>query len=200
MLASVLASLVPSDKWFIRVVDLVREPMSYGAALLLFLGIFVKWRWRWVTVALFAATIAINVARIWPYSELAATQFQLADQADSRCFSALSANVKVKNREFDRLVSQIRRYDPDLLFLMETDRRWVDALGPLLDDYPHVQSHPQAHAFGLVFASRVPVAKSNIVENTYRDTPTLYTTLQVEGAPVEFIGLHPKPPLPGWNS
>lgn len=31
MLVAVLVSLIPSDIWFIRTVDLVREPMSYFA-------------------------------------------------------------------------------------------------------------------------------------------------------------------------
>ncbi len=40
-----------------------------------------------------------------------------------------------------------------------------------------------------------------MVENTHRDTPTLYATVQPQGSPpVEFIGLHPKPPLPGWDT
>ncbi|WP_145916993.1 endonuclease/exonuclease/phosphatase family protein [Erythrobacter sp. QSSC1-22B] len=95
----------------------------------------------------------------------------------------------------------MRRYDPDLLFLMETDQPWIDALEPVLAQYGHVQRQPQPEAFGLVFATRLPVLKSNVVENTHRDTPTLYATLQPDGSPpIEFIGLHPKPPLPGWDT
>lgn len=205
LLVGVLVSLIQSDHWFIRTIDLVREPMSYIAALLLIVAIFVGPPWRWATVALLAAVIAINVWRIWPYSALAGTQLELAGAPSTpdaeRCFSALSANVKVENDQYARLSDQLRRYDPDLLFLMETDERWIEALAPVLARYGHVQTHPQPAAFGLVFATRLPVLKSNVVENTYRDTPTLYATVQPQGSqPVEFIGLHPKPPLPDWNT
>jgi len=205
LLLVVLISLIPSDMWLIRTVDLVRAPMSYLAALLLIVTLFVGPRWRWITVVMFALVIGINVARIWPYSAFAEEQLSLAEAGQRtggpECFSAMSVNVKVKNTQYAMLADQVRRYDPDLLFLMETDRAWVDALEPVLGEYDHVQSHPQPKAFGLVFATRLPVLKSNVVENTYRDTPTLYATIQPQGwPPVEFIGLHPKPPLPDWNT
>lgn len=204
LLAAVLVSLVPSDMWFVRTVDLVREPMSYVAAVVLIIALFAKGARRWLTVGALALVIAINVARIWPYSALADTQLALADEAPAdgaRCFSAMSVNVKVKNTRYGKVAEQVRRIDPDVLFLMETDAKWVAQMEPVLASYREVHRHSQPHAFGLVFATRVPTSKVNIVENTHRDTPTLYATLQPPGgAPVEFIGLHPKPPLPDWNT
>lgn len=205
LLAVILISLIPSDAWFIRTIDLVREPLTYFAAFLLIVALFLGSRWRWATVAVLALTIGLNVWRLWPYSALAPTQIALAEapraEGEAGCFSAMSVNVKVENKDYGAVIDQVQRYDPDLLFLMETDQAWVDALQPVLSTYTHVQSHPQPKAFGLIFATRLPVLKSNVVENTYRDTPTLYATVQPEGsAPIEFIGLHPKPPLPEWNT
>lgn len=205
LLAAILLSLIPSDMWFIRTIDLVREPLAYIAAILLVVAMFIGPRWRWTTVAMLALVIGINVWRIWPYSALAETQLELAaaqPAADNpACFSAMAVNVKVKNRQYARLAAQLARYDPDLLLLMETDQAWIEALEPQLSRYAHVQRHPQPEAFGLVFATRLPVLKSRIVENTHRDTPTLYATVQPAGSPpIEFIGLHPKPPLPGWDT
>lgn len=205
LLAAVLVSLSSSDMWFIRTVDLIREPMAYCAAVLLVVALFAKGARRWLTVGALALVIAINVARIWPYSALAGTQLALAEQPagplGARCFTAMAVNVKVKNTGYGDVAAQVRRIDPDVLFLMETDAKWVAEMEPVLANYPQVHRHPQPHAFGLVFATRLPTSKVNIVENTHRDTPTLYATLQLAGAaPVEFIGLHPKPPLPDWNT
>ncbi len=203
LLAAVLISLLPTDQWFVRTVDLVREPLIYLALALLLAAFLVTSSKRWLTVAALIAVIAINLWRMWPYVPVAETQIALANEeapAD-RCFTALSANVKVKNEGYGQVAEQIRQFDPDVLFLMETDQRWVDALEPVLAGYPHVDRHPQPKAFGLVFASRLAVSKSNIVENTHRDTPTLYATLRTpDNRPIEFIGLHPKPPLPKWNT
>ncbi len=179
--------------------------MSYVAALLLILALFLARAQRWAAVTMFGLVILINVWRIWPYSFLAETQLALAEEtpqaAEATCFSAMSVNVKVKNHQYDQIIAQVRKHDPDVLFLMETDARWINQLEPVLSAYGHVDRHPQPEAFGLVFATRLPTLKSSVVENTHRDTPTLYATLQPAGTqPIEFIGLHPKPPLPGWNT
>jgi endonuclease/exonuclease/phosphatase (EEP) superfamily protein YafD len=203
MLVAVLVSLSNTDAWYVRQVDLVREPMSYIAGVLLLLSLFVKFRWRWVTVALFALIIVINLWRIWPYTFLAGTQLAYDDGAQAgaaTCFTAMSVNVKVENDRYAQIADQIERIDPDILFLMETDEEWAAQLEPVLAGYEHVDRHPQPNAFGLVFATRLRVIKTNIVENTHRDTPTLYATVQPGSRPVEFIGLHPKPPLPSWNT
>ncbi|MCJ7420722.1 endonuclease/exonuclease/phosphatase family protein [Sphingomicrobium astaxanthinifaciens] len=205
LLLAVLASLLPTDYWLVRTVDLVREPLIYLATGLLLLALFLDTRWRGATIALLGVSILVNLARMWPYLAIAGTEVALDEEAaatpGARCFSAMSVNVKVKNEDYDRIAAQVARIDPDILFLMETDARWVEQLRPLLSSYDHVEAHPQPEAFGLVFATRLPVAKTNIIENTHRDTPTLYATLAPEGgAPFEFIGLHPKPPLPGWNT
>ena len=203
MLVAVLVSLSNTDAWYVRQVDLVREPMSYIAGVLLLLSLFVKFRWRWVTVALFALIIVINLWRIWPYTFLAGTQLAYDDGAQAAaatCFTAMSVNVKVENDRYAQIAEQVERIDPDILFLMETDEEWAAQLEPVLAGYEHVDRHPQPNAFGLVFATRLRVIKTNIVENTHRDTPTLYATVQPGSRPVEFIGLHPKPPLPSWNT
>lgn len=205
MFVAVLASLIPSDMWFIRTVDLVREPMSYAAGALLFVALILPTPLRWGAVATYGIVIFINVWRIWPYSSFAETELSLSDSnarsEQSACFSALSANVKVENERYDKVLAQVRKFNPDVLFLMETDARWINELEPILSGYEHVDRHPQAEGFGLVFATRLPVLKSAIIENTYRDTPTIYATLHLSGVkPLEFIGLHPKPPLPEWNT
>ncbi|MEE4212898.1 MAG: endonuclease/exonuclease/phosphatase family protein [Parvularcula sp.] len=205
LLFAVLASLVPSDFWLLRTVDLVREPLSYFASALLVVSLFAGGKGRWLTIGVLGLVIVINVWRIWPYSFLAETQIALSQANDEtpgrQCFKAMSINVKVENQRYKLTADQIRSEDPDLLFLMETDERWIESLEPVLSAYSHVVRHPQPKAFGLVFATKLPVLKSNVVENTYRDTPTLYATLESAGSgPIEFIGLHPKPPLPEWNT
>lgn len=203
ILVAVLISLLPSDAWFVRTVDLIREPLGWLALVLLLVSLFVlSGKARGVAAVMFTLAIAINVWRIWPYIPLAGTQIALEEPTTGeQCFTALAVNVKVKNTGYAQVAQQIRNVDPDVLFLMETDERWVAELAPVTAQYPLVQTHPQPEAFGMIFASRIPASKVNIVENTYRDTPTLYATLQPEGTnPVEFIGLHPKPPLPGWNT
>ncbi len=199
-----LISLLPTDFWLVRTVDLVREPLAYAAVLLGFVALLVNGKGRWLAVALFGITAIINTWRIWPYSALAGEEIEriAANEAElSQCFTALSVNVKVENTGFDQVAAQIEDVSPDLLLLMETDESWVRELDGVLGDYPFLLTEPQPRAFGMVFASRLPVADARLAENTHRDTPTLYATINLpNGEDFEFIGLHPKPPLPGWNT
>lgn len=199
-----LVSLWPTDYWLVRTVDLVREPLVYLAVLFGLLALVINGKGRWVAVALFGLTALVNTWRIWPYSVLAGEEIETiaANEAQvAQCFTALSVNVKVKNTEFAEVAAQIEEVSPDLLLLMETDQNWIDELQGTLADYPYTLTEPQPHAFGMVFASRLPVADARMVENTHRDTPTLYATIDLpNGENFEFIGLHPKPPLPDWNT
>ncbi len=199
-----LVSLLPTDYWLVRTIDLVREPLAYAAVLLGLVALVVNGKARWIAVALFGVTALINTFRIWPYSGLAGQEIEqiAANEAEmAQCFTALSVNVKVKNTGYAQVAAQIEEVSPDLLLLMETDQTWIDELQPTLSDYPFTLVEPQPHAFGMVFASRLPVADAQMIENTHRDTPTLYATIDLpNGENFEFIGLHPKPPLPDWNT
>ena len=202
-LIATLVSLLPSDQWFIRAFDMVRVMVIYAAIALLVIAIFVKGGVRAFSLIALALVIGINVWRVWPYWDVAPTDMPLAaaDRAPDECFSALSLNVKQKNDGYEQIAEQLRRHDPDLLLLMETNQEWVDELEPILSQYPAVERHPQPNTYGIVFATRLPVTKINVVENTSRNTPTVYATLQPAGFPaVEFIGLHPKPPTPGQDT
>lgn len=202
--AATLVSLLPSDFWLVRTVDLVREPLTYAAVLLGVVALLLNGKGRWLAVILFGVTAIINTWRIWPYSDLAAEEIEALTAAQAgaaQCFTALSVNVKVKNTGYAQVARQIEEVSPDLLLLMETDANWISELEGVLSDYPYTLTEPQPHAFGMVFASRLPVEDARMVENTSRDTPTLYASVELpNGEDFEFIGLHPKPPLPDWNT
>ena len=74
MLALALVSLWPTNRGIVRMLDFVREPAIYLAALLGVLAALFAGRGKWIAVGLFAASAVINLARMWPYTALASTQ------------------------------------------------------------------------------------------------------------------------------
>ncbi|TRD10648.1 hypothetical protein FGU71_01370 [Erythrobacter insulae] len=201
-ITATIISLVQTDWWVIRALDLVREPALYVfAALALTSAIFGQSLRVW-SAGLFAIAACINAWCIWPYSRFAAPDLELVGTAgDERCFSALSANVKMENREFAGVIDQLDAYDPDLIFLTETNQAWIDALKPVLSRYPNVSTHPQDDTFGKVFASRLATIDTDFIEQPGEDTPTFYALLKAsDTGTVRFTGLHPKAPLPGQNT
>ncbi|WP_299309563.1 endonuclease/exonuclease/phosphatase family protein [uncultured Croceicoccus sp.] len=198
-----LVSLIPSDQWFIRALDMTREPVMWAAIILAVVAVIVLRAGRWVVAGTFVVIAVIHLLRIWPYNALAGTDIALANPNDesAQCVTALAVNVKVKNDGYAEVIRQIERVSPDLLLLMETDATWERQLDPLLRQYDYRTQDIQPHAFGMIFASRVPVSGARMVENTSRDTPTLYATVALpNGRRFDFIGLHPKPPIPGMDT
>ncbi|UVI40694.1 endonuclease/exonuclease/phosphatase family protein [Qipengyuania spongiae] len=182
--------------------DFVREPSIYLAALIGVLAVFFVRRGRWVAIALLAGTVAINLARIWPYSFLAPAQIPLPDHVDGMsCAKVLSLNVLQTNDRYQRTADLIDRVDPDIVLLMETNGQWLDALEPQLSRYGYRLERLLDNTYGMIFATKLDVDRAAMVSATDTDTPTLYATLRTDdGARFEVVGLHPRPPRPGRST
>ena len=202
MLALALVSLWPTNRGIVRMLDFVREPAIYLAALLGVLAALFAGRGKWIAVGLFAASAVINLARMWPYTALASTQVPLPDEVSGMsCAEVLSFNVLQSNEDYARTASLIERTRPDILLLMETNGDWLRALEPQLARYGYRLARPLENTYGMIFATNLEVERARMVANTSSNTPTLYATLRMgDGARFELVGLHPRPPRPGENT
>ena len=202
LLIASLASLTNSNAGVIRLLDLVRQPLLYLAVALGAAALLLRSRAGYAIGAMFGIVFVIQLVRLFPYLPFAPEQVALSDDDDNgACFTAIALNVKQSNDRYSRVAGLIERENPDLLLLMETNGAWMDALEPQLAQYPERLSMPLENKYGMAFASRVPVIKAKMITNTSANTPTLYATLRLNnGSAFEFVGLHPRPPLPGEST
>ena len=202
ILGLTLVSLVGTNRGIVRMLDFVREPMIYLAALLAVLALFVGGRHRIMALGALLVSIAINLWRIWPYTALAPAQVPLPDQVDGfSCARVLAFNVLQTNDRYGETAALIESVDPDILLLMETNEAWIDALEPQLSRYGYRRDMPLENKYGMAFATRLAVEDARMVANTSANTPTLYATMRMEdGARFELVGLHPRPPRPGEST
>ena len=200
--AAALVSLIETNLWFVRVLDFVREPVFYASLAAALLCLFTGKPWRRWLVSGFVLVAAIQFYRFGSYTPVAGSQIALAGkEPGGSCFEALSLNVEMDNTQYGRVAGLIARRKPDLLLLMETNDAWVNALEDELSAYPYRLTKPLDNYYGMVFASKIPVDRARMVANTSADTPTLYATLTPQGGrTIEFIGLHPRPPIPGQST
>lgn len=197
-----IISLWGTNRGAVRVLDTLREPTIYLAAILVVAGIFLaRSKVVWV-LALGALVIGINLWRMWPYTFLAPAQVPLPEDVNGMsCASVLSFNVLQTNDRYEATAKLIEAERPDILLLMETNRVWLDALQPQLARYGYTLAKPLENKYGMVFATTLQVDRAEMVANTSSNTPTLYATLRMgDGARFELIGLHPRPPLPGEST
>jgi endonuclease/exonuclease/phosphatase (EEP) superfamily protein YafD len=123
------------------------------------------------------------------------------DRGDGHGVTLLAANVLMENDRHDLVRDLILRHDPDVVLLMETDRVWLEGVGPALGGYPTVVAEPKDDYYGLIFATRLEVVKAEVVYLTADKTPTIHAELRTPGGRLfHFVGLHPQPPVPGVDT
>lgn len=202
-------SLIESNQWWIRIWDFPRVQILVA---MIVIALALAWvparasrRSRWVFVGALALAATWQLYRILPYTPFGPTEVALESDAPGigadQCFSMLSLNVYQSNRDYARTLDLIRRVDPDLVLLLETDHAWASALEPVLSRYPHRLHQVMDNTYGLMFATRLPMAEGRIDAIIDRNTPSVFAQLSTRaGDEFEYIGLHPRPPVPGQDT
>lgn len=117
----------------------------------------------------------------------------------------LLSNVLTSNRDSAALARAIRELDPDLIALVEPDRRWFAALAPALAEYEARREVSSSGNFGIALYARGVMNVS--VENLGSTLPTLVARVSLppssEGVgpvPFDFVLTHPIPPMTAVNA
>ncbi len=185
--------------WWVRAMDVPRVQIVFVATGLLAVALVMP---EWPVLGMLALGVAIlwQAWKIRPYTPLTTKQVQLAENAPDE-ITCLGWNVLMENTDYAAARDLIARESPDVILLMETDQAWVDALEPVLETYETVVRHPKDNHYGLIFATRLQVKEARVVYLTGDDTPTLLAHMQTpDGTAFRYVGLHPRPPLPGTDS
>lgn len=193
-----LAPLTNSAQWWVRGWDFPRLHIACVAIVAAILGFMLFNTWTQIVAVLMICCALYQAVRIFPYSPLAKTELALSPDAPAaERVSLLSINVLMENTEHEKLRQLIDREDPDVLFLMETDAVWASALEDQLARYETVVLHPLVNHYGMIFATRLPARQAETVFLSEDDTPTILAELEGPTGAFFFVGLHPRPPVPG---
>lgn len=193
--------LVPSNEWWVRVWDFPRPQI---AALLAAAAVAVPVLFdlkRPGALVLFVALLfafVFQAVRMLPYTPLRAVQAERLAASDcprpSR-LDLLTANVLMTNRRSEPLLALVRRLDPDLILLVETDAWWDEQLAPVKARYPHRIALPRGDTYGMHLFSRFPLVEPRVRFLIDGYVPSVRAGVRLpSGALVDFHGVHPKPP------
>lgn len=190
---------LPTHRWWVRVWDFPRVQIAILAALTIPPAFFVDGPTGWMALAALSLCLLYQCWRILPYTPLVSVEMRKVPRTEEgNQITILSSNVEIGNDRFGDVRRLIDEVDPDLVFLMETDERWHDALQGALDRYPRVVTEIRDNCYGFIFASRLEARRAEVVYLTPDDTPSLFCELVTpHGQCFRFVGLHPRPPVPG---
>ena len=203
-LAVLVTTVLPfwrTHLWWVRVCDFPRLQIAIAAVILIVAGWYVlDGTLRLVLLFAVAAALAYQVVRIFPFTPLARTEMGLADgvRDEGGAVSIMASNVLMENDRYDLVRDAIEKADPDVLLLMETNALWADELAPVLERYETVERAVQENYYGMIFATRLEVEEVEMAYLTPDETPTAFAEMRDRiGRPFRFVGLHPRPPIPG---
>ena len=191
--------LTRSVRWWVRAWEFPRLHIAILALLCLPLVLVMQISYKSVLVVGLGVCILYQATRIYPYTRFASSEVDIVDDVPAENkIKLLSANVLMENPRKADLIRIVEREDPDVLFLMETDQDWLKAVKPLLDKYPTVLTYPLDNYYGLIFATRLEAPSAEVVFLSEDNTPSLRAELVgPDGTGFNFLGLHPRPPVPG---
>lgn len=198
--AVTILPLTDLQEWSIRAMALPRIQILVAAGVIVVLCLFLAPRLRALALVVALGCLGYQAWKIFPCTPLASKEVRLAPSADDQ-LRLPAANVLMENREHGAGIEMIHRETPDVIFLMETDQVWVEALQAVLDGYRTVVARPQERQYGLVFATNLEVVDFRLLDLGDADKPTLYAELMDrKGSVFRFVGLHPAPPVPGQDT
>ncbi len=188
--------LLRSRHWLIRDLDFPRFQVFIlnGLLLALFLLFGQPSPLLWLLVAFVLIAWLFDFYRIYPYLPFKKKTVEKSQNLD---LSILTANIRTKNRKYDRLIDLVTKKDPDMVLLIEVDEKWVHNISPLIEKYPYRIIKPMENTYGLVLLSKKSLEREQILFRVDDDVPSIKTIIKdSKWGKVEFYGLHPRPPRP----
>lgn len=198
LLGVTLLPLHKTHAWWVRGCDFPRlHTCLCGGCILVLTVLLMPSAWG-LLCAILLGVIVFQGAQILPYTPLYPTEVPMMQGTGKPTFKILAANVLKENESHQALIDLIKTEAPDVLFLMETDTAWNERLSSILEGYKTTKVEPRDDHYGMLIATNLDVTAINFVDLANGDTPAAFATLSSpNGQGFNFVGLHPRPLLPG---
>lgn len=200
-----IATLLPFSKMpfgLVRAGEFPREQIFMGSLLLAAAMPFVHsgdlaWLGSGILIAI-ALVQAFHVAKFTPIwrKQSASADAALRENTEGHV-SVLASNVKLSNRDYDKLVQLTLKQGPDIMMAIEVDAAWIDALKTgLRDSYDHWIEVPLDSGYGLCLMSKLELRDSEVRELIVKEVPSIRTTVILrDGRKFRLYVVHPEPPI-----
>ncbi|MBN3583225.1 endonuclease/exonuclease/phosphatase family protein [Algoriphagus aestuarii] len=197
--------LVKLDYWWVRIFDYPRLQKLVIILLLVSL-----WVWNvqnqptitssiWIVSLVFCSIYLTG--KVVPFTPLGKKMIETVPFEEARGIHLLVGNVYQYNKNYQLAVSLVKKTNPDVIFLVETDKAWEEGMSSIEKDYPFCIKIPLDNTYGLLFYSKLEIVKKEINYLIDKEIPSLELDLKLRnGELITVYAIHPTPPVPGENS
>lgn len=200
-IVAVTVPLIRKDFWVYRIFDYPRlqKIVLIGVLIALWLSFYNQsdfWLDMLVMGSLVVSFIFLGF-QIIPFTPLGKKMIHAATVGEgTKTLDVLVSNVYQYNTNYQQLLSLVKSRDPDIIFLLETDQKWQDAVDKLEKEYPFTIKIPMENTYGLLFYSRLPIVSQHVNYLIDDEIPSVIVDVEFSGKVVRIYGLHPAPPVP----
>ena len=199
-----LLPLVRNDYWIFRVFDYPRLQKLVLTALCLFFWItyFTGPPLNyWIGVSVLVIIIIYLIFLILPFTPLSKKQVLNAGAAiPDQAISIMISNVFEDNLNTQGCLAEIHKAKPDVVILLETNKRWEQETATLENEYPYFVRVPLENTYGLLLYSKLQLENTQVKYLVQDDIPSIHTKLRLRnGQQVQLYAVHPTPPVPNEN-
>jgi len=104
-------------------------------------------------------------------------------------------NVHTRNSSSETLIERIKNSNPDIVLLLEVNRRWVESLGQIEKEFKYSVISDREDNFGIALYSKLPIANKAIQYYGDSVVPSIFVELKSDNGNFTFICTHPLPPI-----
>ncbi len=201
-----LIPLVRSDYWAFRIFEFPRAQKLFLSVI--FLGLFI-WQTHLhstgaiiitILLALNSAYLIYQVIPFTPFypKQMLASSSPLKTKDPDQFLSIMASNVYQFNRRADKCLRVIKKNEPDVVLLVETDEWWRKAVSELEEKYQYHVLYPLDNTYGMLLYSRLPLEDAEIKFLIQDHIPSIHAKAVLRsGKRVQLYCIHPEPPAPG---
>lgn len=196
--------LVKHDYWTFRVFDYPRlQKLTLSIMCFILLLVFsqqeslIHW---FLIVSIFIVIVYLSF-QILPFTPFAKKQVLSATYHNpDDCISLMIANVYEDNTNTAGCLREISKASPDLILLLETNRRWDESTRALEKNYPYHVRVPLENTYGMLLYSKLLLCDVEVKYMVEPDIPSIHCQIILKNnKKVQLYAVHPTPPVPNEN-
>lgn len=203
-----LLPFVRSDFWTFRVMEYPRLQKMVITAALIVWWLFQEHRawYDWLLIAALAGFLFNLLRLIFPFTIFSrkkvpsASNAKLLNGQNSKSIKLMISNVYEPNDDYAGCLQVVQQYDPDILLVLEVDKKWDQGLSPLDQRYSFTVKQIQDNQYGMSLYSRLPLIDSKIQFLVDEEIPSIESFVLWEKKLIKLYCLHPTPPSPTENA
>lgn len=196
---------VAVDYWWIRIFDFPHIQLTiltFVAFVVFFMKFDIKRLNDYLFVTIMAACLIVQVVKIFPYTPFAEKDINESQLKSPKITMSLyTANVLESNKKPELLLSDLRKKDPDVILLVETNKRWMNYIEKNLPEaYKYKVEVPQDNTYGMLLYSKYNLINPQVKFLVDKEIPSIHTKLLLANSDtIQLYSIHPTPPMPQHN-